>query len=196
MRRWILGVFVAGLLSVPWALLVVGCGGGGGSQAQGGSDVQAEAEIARLPVIYAWSIDAMDIDTLMTIFSDDIEYDLSVYGLKSVIGKANVRALFISSVFTANQCSFITLSNMWSDVNGTSATGGDYYLFTGFNPAGKTPNTVSYTEGRHIYRFKKVSGEWKISYLKGELFFQTLPKDISSIPAAGLPKNCPMLPGM
>jgi len=179
MKRWVLGLALAALVGMPWAV-----------QAQGGSDVLAEAEIARLTSTYAWSVDAMDIDTLMTIFSDDIEYDLSVYGYPNVQGWDNVKAFFLSSVFPANQCSFITISNIWSHVTGATATGGDYYVHTGINPYGLPANTLRHTQGRHVYRFKKVRGEWKISYLKGELFLQW------SEPLPAVPANCPMPPGM
>lgn len=179
MKRWVLGLALAVMIGVP-----------GAARAQGGSDVLAEAEIARLTSIYAWAVDSMDIDTLMTIFSDDVEYDLKAYYGVSVTGWANVKDFFLTKVFPTNQCSFIMISNIWSDVNGTKANGGDYYLHTGYNPAGLPPGTLRETKGRHIYRFKKVRGEWKISYLKGELFVQT-----SQI-ISGPPANCPLPPEM
>jgi ketosteroid isomerase-like protein len=179
MKRLVLGLALAALVGMPWA-----------ARAQGGSDVLAEAEIARLTSTYAWSVDAMDIDTLMTIFSDDVEYDLTTYYGISIKGWQNVKNFFVNTVFPTNACSFIMISNIWSEVAGTKANGGDYYLHTGYNPTGMPPGTLRETKGRHIYRFKKVRGEWKISYLKGELFVQT--SQIISRP----PANCPLPPAM
>jgi len=153
----------------------------------------AEAKIAKLPVIYAWAVDALDIDTLMSIFSDDIEYDLSAYGIPNAKGKDAVRNIFLYAVFPINDCSFIDISNIWSEVSGRSAIGGDYFTHVGIklDDPSLPPNTRQETEGRHFYRFKKVRGEWKISYLKGEPFQQQLgPFD------PDLLFNCPMVPGM
>jgi ketosteroid isomerase-like protein len=197
MRRSILALAVASMVGLPCAVQAGGVNyATAASQAFiRSSKLQAEAEIARLPVIYAWSVDAMDIDTLMTIFSDDIEYDLSAYGYPSVIGKAKVKAFFLSSVFPAETCSFITLSNMWSDVTGRNAIGGDYYVHLGINPRGLPAGTLQHTQGRHIYRFTKVHDEWKISFLKGELFLQWS-ENLSPVvpPPHGI--GCPLPPGM
>jgi hypothetical protein len=123
MKGWVLGLAVAALI-----------GAAGAARAQAGNNVSAQVEIGSLTSTYAWAVDALDIDTLMTIFSEDVEYDLSVYGLPSVKGRDNVREFFLASVFPINRCSFITISNIWSDVNGAEATGGDYYFHTGFEP--------------------------------------------------------------
>lgn len=182
MKRWMLGVFAAGMLGMPSAALAKG-GGHGVAGAQ-------MAQIERLTATYAWAVDALDIDTLMTVFTDDIEYDLSAYGWPNVKGKDAVRAFFLNAVFPTNQCSFIIISSVWADFEGSSAVGGDYYLHTGYNPRGLPANTRRQTEGRHHYRFERVRGEWAISYLKGELFFQRSESDVPP------PANCPMAPAM
>jgi len=168
MRRWFLVAMLAALVGVS--------GQAGPARAQA-AHLSAEQQIARLPGIYAWSVDSLDIDTLMTIFSDDIEYDLSAYGLPGAQGKDAVRNIFLEVVFRGNQCSFINISSIWSKINGDEAIGGDYFVHVGINPVTSPPlppNTRRQTDGRHIYRFRKVDGEWKISYIRGEVFSQTV----------------------
>ncbi|MFN8627334.1 MAG: nuclear transport factor 2 family protein [Candidatus Binatia bacterium] len=195
MKRLILCLGLAGSLIVPATVLAVPpLGVVRDTQT---AHVVAEAQIARLPFIYAWSVDSLDIDTLMTVFSEDIEYDLSAYGFPSVKGWDNVKAFFLSSVFPANECSFIMIANIWSEVTGNKAIGGDYYKHAGIRPVTDPPlppDTVRHTQGRHIYRFKKEHGEWKISYLKGELFMQW--KETISPPYVSPPFGigCPMPP--
>jgi ketosteroid isomerase-like protein len=132
----------------------------------------AEAEIAKLPITYGWAVDAKDIDLLMTVFSQDIVYDLSAYGFPNAVGWQQVRDLFSSAIFPFVECSFISISNIRSHVTGNTATGADYFVHAGYNPVTQPPNTRSHTEGQHFYEFKKEGSKWKISYMRGNPFYE------------------------
>ena len=191
MKRSIMYLGLAGMLTVPATVLALApLGVLRNTQT---AEVVYEAQIARLPVTYAWAVDALDIDTLMTIFSEDIEYDLSAYNIPNAKGKDAVRNIFLKAVFPINRCSFITISNIWSEVTGNSGEGGDYFVHVGIDPVVKPPlpeNTRRVTEGRHFYRFKKEADGWKISYLRGDPFHQA----VGTYDPALL-FNCPMAPG-
>ena len=131
-----------------------------------------EAEIARLPITYAWAVDEKDIDLLMTVFSQDIVYDLSAYGFPSAVGMEAVRDTFLTGIFPYVECSFISISNIRVHVTGDAATGADYFVHAGYNPTTQPPNTRSHTEGQHFYEFERDGGEWKISYMKGRPFYE------------------------
>ena len=132
----------------------------------------AEGMIARLPVTYAWAVDTKDIDLLMSVFSEDVVYDLSAYDFPAVVGKAAVRKTFLTGIFQNVECSFISIFNIRADVSGDTATGGDYFVHAGYNPQNRPRNTRSHTEGQHFYEFKKEAGDWKISYMRGSVFYE------------------------
>ena len=148
--------------------------------------LRAEAEIARLPVSYAWAVDAKKIDELMTIFAENAVYDLSAYGFESVTGRAAIREFFLRSVFLAEQCSFSSISNVRVEIRGTQASGADYFVHLGYNDPKYGANTRHYVEGQHYYDFVKENGEWKISRMLGRPTFET---DESFPPAAM--RHCP-----
>jgi ketosteroid isomerase-like protein len=133
----------------------------------------AELEIARLPITYAWAVDTKDIDLLMSVFSEDIVYDLSAYGFPSASGKQAVRKVFLSGILSNVRCSFISISNIKVEVTGDTATGGDYFVHAGYDPRNRPKNTRSHTEGQHFYEFKIESGDWKISRMRGRPFFES-----------------------
>lgn len=132
----------------------------------------SEVEIARLPVTYAWAVDTKDIDLLMTVFSEDVVYDLSAYDFPSASGKEAVRKVFLSGILSNVRCSFISISNIRVEVKGETATGGDYFVHAGYDPVNQPKNTRSHTEGQHFYEFKLESGAWKISRMSGSPFFE------------------------
>jgi ketosteroid isomerase-like protein len=170
MNRW--AVIVISVMSV-WAVVSPG-----GSEAADGHDharhqkILAEAEIAKLPTTYAWAVDTKNIDLLMSVFSEDVVYDLSAYDFPSASGKEAVRKVFLSGILSNVRCSFISISNIQVEVTGDTATGGDYFVHAGYDPRGRPANTRSHTEGQHFYEFKKESGEWKISRMRGSPFFE------------------------
>ncbi|MAG31541.1 MAG: hypothetical protein CL908_11705 [Deltaproteobacteria bacterium] len=131
-----------------------------------------EVEIAKLPVTYAWAVDAKDIDLLMTLFSEDAVYDLSAYGFPSANGKKEVREVFLSGILTNVRCSLISISNIRVEISGDTATGGDYFIHAGYDPQNRPKNIRSHTEGQHFYEFKKESGTWKISRMRGSPSFE------------------------
>lgn len=135
-------------------------------------DAISEVEIARLPVTFAWAVDTKDIELLMSVFSEDIFYDLSAYDFPSASGKQEVRKLFVSGILSNVRCSFMSISNIKLAVSADTATGGDYFVHAGYDPQNRPKNTRSHTEGRHFYEFKKESGAWKISRMRGSPFFE------------------------
>jgi ketosteroid isomerase-like protein len=130
-------------------------------------EVIAEAEIARIPITYAWAVDTRDIDLLMTLFSEDAVYDLSAYDFPSAKGKQAVRKVFLEGILDNVRCSFISIFNIQVEVEGDRATGADYFVHAGYDPRNRPKNTRSHTEGQHFYEFEKEAGEWKISRMRG-----------------------------
>ncbi|AMN47383.1 hypothetical protein ACG33_09790 [Steroidobacter denitrificans] len=148
--------------------------------------LRSEAEIGRLAVNYAWAVDEKKIDAMMALFAENAVYDLSAYGHASVAGRAAIRELFLQSVFRAEQCSFSSISNLRTDIQGTRASGADYFVHLGYNNPNHGANTRHYVEGRHYYDFVKEKGEWKISRMQGQPTFER----IESFPPAAM-KHCP-----
>jgi ketosteroid isomerase-like protein len=108
----------------------------------------------------------------MTVFSEDIVYDLSAYDFPSATGKAAVREVFLSGILSNVRCSFISISNIRVEVTGDTAKRGDYFIHAGYDPKNRPKHTRSHTEGQHFYEFKKEAGEWKISRMSGSPFFE------------------------
>lgn len=144
-----------------------------GTQAPTAQELLAELEIARLAITYAWAVDAKDIDTLMTIFSEDAEYDLSAYAQPPARGKEAIRNVFIHGVFPSERCSFSSISNVRAKINGNQASGSDYFIHYGYNPQQATEATRTQVEGQHFYRFVKENGAWKISWMQGHPVFES-----------------------
>jgi ketosteroid isomerase-like protein len=149
-------------------LAALGCAGGPGPHAR----ARAEAEIARLPVAFAWAVDAKDIDALAGLLSEGVAYDLSAYGFPPTTGRVAVRELFLTGVFPFVRCSSLTISNVRIEVDGGTATGADYFVHYGYDPRGAPPNTRSHTEGRHYYDFVRERGAWKIARIRGQPTFE------------------------
>ncbi len=136
--------------------------------------LRSEAEIARLPVRYAWAVDEKNIDAVMALFAVNAVYDLSAYGFASVVGRAAIREFFQSAVFRAEQCSFSSISNVRIDIRGAQASGADYFVHLGYNDPKYGANTRHYVEGQHHYDFVIEGGEWKISRMRGRPTFETV----------------------
>lgn len=148
--------------------------------------LRAEAEIAKLPVRYAWAVDGKQIDAVMALFAENAVYDLSAYGHASAVGHPAIRKLFLNSVFRAEQCSFSSISNVRVDVRGTEASGADYFVHLGYNDPKYGANTRHLVEGQHFYEFVREKGEWKISRMLGRPTFET----VESFPPTAM-KHCP-----
>lgn len=159
----------AALLAIA-AAAAVGCAGAFGRPAA----ADAEAEIARLPVAFAWAVDAKDIDALTALLAEGVVYDLSAYGFPPTTGRAAVRELFLTGVFPFVRCSSLVIANVRVEVSrgGEAATGADYFVHYGYDPRGASPGTRSHTEGRHFYEFAREAGAWKISRIRGEPHFE------------------------
>ncbi|MGD9598436.1 MAG: nuclear transport factor 2 family protein [Steroidobacteraceae bacterium] len=148
--------------------------------------LRSEAEIARLPVRYAWAVDGKRIDDVLELFAENAVYDLSAYGHASAVGRAAIRKLFLDSVFRAEQCSFSSISNVRVEVRGAEASGADYFVHLGYNDPNFGANTRHYVEGRHFYEFVREKGEWKIARMLGRPTFET----VENFPPTAL-KHCP-----
>lgn len=168
------------------AVLAAAAGAAACGSPRGAGHAAAEAEIAALPVTYAWAVDAKDLDLLMTVFSDDVVYDLSAYGFPPAVGKEAVRRTFREGVFEYVDCSFLRITNFTVEVDGDEATGKDYFVHSGYGPRNRPPGTRSYTEGRHFFEFTRERGRWKISAMRGRPFFERW----ETFDAGGL-RSCP-----
>jgi len=150
------------------ALVLAGCAGAGARPAPGAD----EAEVARLPVAFAWAVDQKDIDALMAQMSEGVVYDLSAYGFPPTTGKEAVRELFLAGVFPFVRCSTMVVSNFRVEIAGDRARGADYFVHWGYDPRGAAPGTRSQTEGRHFYTFVREGGAWRIASIRGEPHFE------------------------
>ncbi|MBK7250891.1 MAG: nuclear transport factor 2 family protein [Gammaproteobacteria bacterium] len=127
-----------------------------------------QMEIGRLLTTYAWAVDSKDIDSMMSIFSEDAQYDLSAYSLPPAVGKAAIRNVFLYGVFPVEKCSFSSITNFAVDIAGKYASGGDYFMHYGYYT-----NLRKYSEGQHYYKFVKENGAWKISWMQGHPVFES-----------------------
>jgi len=153
------------------ALLALAAAGCAGTRARSGSSDDA-AEIARLPVAFAWAVDAKQIDPLMALMSEGVVYDLSAYGFPPTTGQEAVRQLFLTGVLPFVRCSTMLVSNFRVEISGDRATGADYFVHTGYDPRGAPPGTRTHTEGRHFYEFVREGGAWRIARIRGEPHFE------------------------
>jgi hypothetical protein len=111
------------------------------------SRAKARIEIHQLTTTYGWSIDAKEIDALMSIFVegepgvDEIYpvYDLSplqIPGLEKVEGTTAIRGFLAFAVAAGEPWSFSSISNVDIEFTGPdTAVGGDYYIHDGWVPA-------------------------------------------------------------
>lgn len=132
----------------------------------------ARAEIARLPVAYAWAIDRKDIDALLALFATDAAYDLSAYGFPDVRGHAALRKFFLESVFPSERCSFSSISNVQVEIDGARATGGDYFQHFGYGNPKRGADVRLHVEGQHFYEFRLEQDQWKIARMTGRPTFE------------------------
>lgn len=153
------------------ALIALAAAGCAGAHARRSADAAA-AEIARLPIAFAWAVDGKDIEPLMAAMSEGVVYDLSAYGFPPTTGQAAVRALFLAGVFPFVRCSTMVVSNFRVEITGDRATGADYFVHYGYDPRGSPPGTRGHTEGRHFYEFVREGGAWRIARIRGEPHFE------------------------
>jgi len=150
------------------------------------------AEIENLIKTYAWSMDELDKDTWLNLFSEDLEsYNAYMYGnpvpvartpvskqdpLYDMIGhlpaKQQLAAKCDSMVFKRIQVGQSSISNIMINSTGAgTATGKDYFRHWEIvNPAhpeciarGLDDKHWYFQEGKHDYTFRKENGEWKIT---------------------------------
>jgi ketosteroid isomerase-like protein len=162
----------------------------------------ARAEIARLPVAYAWAVDHKDIDALLAIFATDAAYDLSAYGFPDVHGQAALRKFFLESVFPSERCSFSSISNVRIELDGARATGGDYFIHFGYGSPKLAADTRLHVEGQHFYEFRLERDQWKIARMTGHPTFERAEpfdaqglKHCGAAPAAATERREPMTLG-
>jgi len=130
-----------------------------------------ELEISKLPVAYAWAMDSKDIELLMSVFAEGVEYDVSSLGFPPIVGKEAVRQFYLTQVFPREEASFSSISNIRIELRGDTAIGGDYFMHYGYHSTGSALPTITF--GQHLYEFAKENGEWKIKSMKGRLTYQS-----------------------
>lgn len=132
-------------------------------------------EIEKVTKTMVWAMDEGDMDTWLSIFSDDIKYSAYNYGDETPLlpipieSKAMLEMMAPMMIFERAEHTFSTLSNMQIEVSGDTATAQDYYVHYEF-PINPLTQEVSeeraYVEGMHYYKLAKVDGDWKITELK------------------------------
>ena len=163
-RRWCCGSLAAAILGPAAAVATE-------PAAHPATEI-ARAEIARLPVAYAWAVDGRDIEAMLAIFTTDAVYDLSAYGFPDVRGHSALRRFFLESVFPSERCSFSSISNVRIEIDGEHATGGDYFLHFGYGNPKVGTDTRMHVEGQHYYEFRVEQGQWKIARMTGRPTFE------------------------
>ena len=182
------------------ALVALGAGAVAADEPDGPVAVElARAEIARLPVAYAWAIDRKNIEALLAIFATDAVYDLSAYGFPDVRGHAALRRFFLESVFPSERCSFSSISNVQVELDGARATGGDYFQHFGYGNPKFGADVRLHVEGQHFYEFRLEQGQWKIARMSGRPTFERAEpfearglKHCGAAPAAATERREPM----
>ncbi|MBM5811084.1 MAG: nuclear transport factor 2 family protein [Gammaproteobacteria bacterium] len=162
----------AGLVALA-AAVVFGAGAVGADEPAAPVALErARAEIARLPIAYAWAVDHKDADALVGLFASDGIYDLSAYGFPDVRGHAALRRFFLESVFPSERCSFSSISNVRIELDGTRATGADYFIHFGYGNPKLGADVRLHVEGQHFYEFRLEQGRWKIARMRGHPTFE------------------------
>lgn len=132
----------------------------------------AEMEIAKMLTAYAWALDGKDIETSMSLFTDDVRFDYSELGFAPIVGKAALREFF-TRAYARDEAAFSSLTNTRIDLNGDTATGGDYFMHYGYKGLGSADPKRSYVEGQHFYEFVKTDGAWKIRSMRVHITWQS-----------------------
>ena len=152
----------------------------------------AKTEIENLIKTYAWSMDDLDRNTWLNLFSDNLEtYIAYLYGnrvpvtqipvpqedpmygtIKHLSPKQQLAAKCDNMIFKRIQVGQSTISNVMINVDGPGvATGRDYFAHWEIVDP-KHPECISrgledhhwyFVEGKHQYKFRKENGEWKIT---------------------------------
>src|SRR3972149_5026188 len=108
-----------------------------------------ELEISKLPVTYAWAMDSKDIELLMSVFAEGVEYDVSSLGFPPIVGKEAVRQFYLTQVFPREEASFSSISNIRIELRGDTAIGGDYFMHYGYHSTGSASPTITF--GQPLY---------------------------------------------
>jgi 3-phenylpropionate/cinnamic acid dioxygenase small subunit len=151
-----------------------------------------KTEIENLIKTYAWSMDDLDKNTWLNLFSDNLETYMTysygnrtpvtqipvpqedpMYGtIKHLSPKQQLVAKCDDMIFKRVQVSQSTISNVMINVDGPGvATGRDYYahweiVYTTHPYSifiGWDDQHWYFSEGKHQYKFRKENGEWKIT---------------------------------
>lgn len=132
----------------------------------------AEAELAKLHIAYAWALDAKDVESILSLFSENVRFDLSEYNVPPVSGKAALRHLYTELLSQADR-SFSSISNIRVEATGETATGGDYFMHYSYYDSAAGGPTRGYSEGQHFYSFVKEHGTWKIDTVRVHFTFRS-----------------------
>lgn len=128
-------------------------------------------EVERLPATLAWAMDSGDRDLWLGLWSDDVRYVVPQYGI-DISGREALKEFAAIAVFGLEARRFSAITNIVVDVNGSTATGKDYYMHYGYpiNPeTGEPSEERAVAEGQHFYEFAKIDGNWKITRVEVHL---------------------------
>jgi len=151
----------------------------------------AKAEIYELMMNYEWAVDnslePWASDLFGSIFSENAKYSLPAFGV-TVEGRDEIIYMFNNWIKGAQDNAFSHISGVVIEVNGKTATARDSFYHMGYStyaadpPCSNNPahplykseiecphyfEDVEVTAGWHSYEFKKIKGEWKITWMEG-----------------------------
>jgi ketosteroid isomerase-like protein len=124
--------------------------------------------IKKLKYKYCYSVDAYDVDQIMTVFAEDAQADYGPLGQYK--SKSEIRRFF--SEIVPNVLPFFVhmVHNGDINVNGDNAEGRWYFEV----PANHGElNKAIWIQGRYDEKYKKVNGEWKIAVMDCTFFYIT-----------------------
>ncbi len=141
------------------------------------ADAAAIEEVIKTQV---WAMDEGDMQTWLSIFSDDITYTAYNYGNDTqlipipVVNKQTLQMFAEMGIFGRSENSYSRISNLVVDVSGDTATAQDYYVHyeNPINPVTQQAEDRARIDGMHYYKLGKESGAWKITEIKVVTFYK------------------------
>jgi hypothetical protein len=177
--RMIIGLLIAAMIvTIPVACI---------TEKDTSSDVE---QIVKLINTYAQSMDELDKETWLSVFSDDlVSYAVYPYGSSAPLihfpdpdesgtTKEQLADMCDMMIFERVEVGQSFLSNIIVDVQGDSAAGMDYFRHWEIIDPTHIANIARgmdgdhwyFQEGKHEHEFTKEDGEWKITKFKGTLY--------------------------
>ena len=125
-------------------------------------------EIKKLKHKYCYTVDAHDLEGIVSVFADDAKADYGPLGLYE--GKAEVRRFFSEVVVGVLPFYVHMVHNGSIEVNGDEAEGKWYFEV----PANHKPSDKAvWIQGIYDEKYKRVNGEWKIAVMDCTFIYMT-----------------------